>query len=358
MRKLSILLFTIVCLSVSAQSNLSLDVINSKWATRNLKVKGGSQPNVMHLVQTFQQAWPTYSGGELIKFSKSTAKYDNTDKVVDLKNGYAAYSEDDPDSENDEILEACVWRRNNGHRLFAINFHRFSSELDVLCFYDFNPQTLTLSPEKSLSKIFTPSFPGYRYRVFLPQKGKDLTVEEFFGALTIKHTYTWDGMKLVRPQASIEHLDFYQSTFSAQYFFADEHPLTQYALIDVDKDDFPELWLKSADDSYQAVFAVKLTHDLLAGQDDRRTLSIYNGGVSSSGRCGAGCMSSIYCFLQESSHKTWLTDQQEVDFEKGDYGPSTYTVEGKEISSNEGEERIHSLGEPIEPKVIWHRLAQ
>ena len=358
MRKSLFLLLSLFCLTISAQKIMSLDQVYTQWQSRNLKVDGGTQANILQMVQSFQKMWPTYSGGELIKFSKSKQKYDNVDKVVDLKNGYILYSEDDPDSVNDEQMQACVWRRSNGHSLFAINFHRFSSELDVLCFYDYNPQTKTLTPEKSLDNLFKPSFTGYRYRVWLPQNGKNLVVEEFFGALTIKHTYSWDGMKPVNPQVTLDRMEFYQSSFAEKFSFADEHPLTQYALIDIDLDGVPELWLCSDDESYQAVFAVKLTIDLLGGQDDRRTLSFYKGAVCHSGHCGAGCMSSVYCLLEDSSRKTWLQDLQEYDYEKDEFSPSVYTLNADKISAAEGERIINSLGKEIKRTAHWVKLAE
>lgn len=358
MRKLLIILLSFFFLNVCAQKNMSLEQVKSQWSTRNLKMAGGEKANILQFVQVFQNAYPTYSGGELIKFSKSKVKYENNDKVIDLKNGYALYSEDDPDSDNDEQLNACVWKRSNGHKLYALNLHRFSTELDVLCFYDYNPQTETLTPEKKLSGLFTPSFPGYKYRVFLPQNGKDLVIEEFFGYLNIKHTFSWDGMQPVKPQTTIERMDSYQATFSESFMFTEEHPLTKYALSDVDLDGFPELFFCSDDETYMAVFAVKLTMDLLAGQDDRRELHIFKGAVSHAGTCGAGCMSENYCFLKKSSEKKWLTEMSEVDFETGEYGPNTYKLNGQEISSSEAEKMTRSLGEPMSPQFKWKKIVR
>lgn len=355
MKKLMLFLLALLPIVANAQQKLSVDQVKSQWQARNLKVEV-ERPNILQLVQTFQNAFPTYSGGELIKFSKSKTPYENNDKIVDLRNGYVLYSEDDPNSDNDEQMQACVWRRSNGHSLFAVNLHRFSNEIDVTCFYDYNPQTKTLSPDKSLSQFFTPSFPGYNYRVFLPQNGKNVKIQEFFGYLTITHTYSWDGMRPVNPQTSIDRFDSYQATFAEKVFFADEHPLTKYAMIDVDKDGFPELWLSSDDDSYQAVFAVKLTMDYVGGQDDRTTLSFYKGAVCTSGHCGAGCMSAIYRTVKESAYGSTLMDIQEYDNSKDDFGPSQFTLDGEEISESKGEAFVRKLGGEITFQPRWKNL--
>lgn len=358
MRKTLSFLLAFFCLTLSAQKMLSLDQVKSQWSTRTIKVST-PKPNILQLVQAFQNTFPTYTGRELIRFSKSSANYTDNDKVVDLKNGYACYWDDEPGSENDEQLQACVWNRSNGHRLFAVSLHHFVPDwLEVFCVYDFNPQTCTLTPEKTLVNFFTPSFPGFRYRIWLPRMGKNFDVEEFYGSLTIVHSYVWDGMKPSFKQTTIKEMDSYQSTFAENVFFADEHPLTQYSLIDVDRDGFPELWLSSADESYQAVFSVWPTNEYLGGQDDRRTLSFYKGAVCHAGQCGAGCMSTVYCTVRESSRKQYLIEQSEYDMQTDDFGPSTYMLDGEEISSTEGEKFVRGLGEEVVMKPKWRKLAR
>ena len=355
MRKALFLLLAMVGMTVQAQKIMSLDPIQNQWTTKSIKVSGGS--NILQLVNAFQQTWPTYSGRELIKFSKSKTPYDNNDKVVDVKNGYVFYSEDDPDAESDEIMSACVWNRQNGHKLFAVTLSRVTpSELVFICFYDYDPKTQTLVPEKSLSNLFTPSFPNYRHRYSVPQNGKNLEIYEYYGGITIKHTYGWDGMKPVRPQTTIEELDRCQGAFDQDYPVVIQKPFTQYALMDIDHDGHPELLLQTDDGEYQAVYSIPYTISLLAGQSDRRFLRIYNGAVCHSGTCGALCMSSVYVFIEGSCRKSTLTDLQEWDNEKEEYDDSTYSLDGKPITKEEGEKILKSLGEPLEIHPQWKKL--
>ena len=357
MRKTVFVLLTLVCIVVQAQKPMSLDPIQKQWTTKNIKVSGGA--NILQLVSAFQQTWPTYSGRELLKFSKSKAPYDNTDKIVDIKNGYVFYSEDSPDAESDEIMSACVWNRQNGHKLFAITFCRMEpSELTFICFYDYDPKSLTLVPEKSLSKLFTPSFPNYSHRYHLPQKGKNLQVGEYYGAIQIVHKYTWDGMKPARPQIFIDQMDLLQGEFKQNFPVVLESPFTQYALMDIDHDGHPELLLQSDDGDYKAVYSIYLTVSLLAAQSDRRFLKIYNGAVSHSGTCGALCMSEVYVLLKNSDRKSTLIDLQEYDNEADEYGDSNYTLDNEPIAKEKAEKIIKSLGEPLEPKLQWKKLMQ
>ena len=358
MKKLFLFFVIMGCTFVlSAQENVTLDQIRDHWQSKSIVVEDAAPANILELVSAFQQVWPTYSGSELIKFAVSDIEYFNTDRVVDLKNGYVTYSEDDPEAESDEGLEACVWNRKNGHKLMAITFYRMTpSELVVLCFYDYDPQTNILTPEKSLANLFEPSFPGYRYRVFLPRNDKVLIINEYFGSITIQHTYGWDGMKPTTAQVTMEQLDNCQEQFNRDYFVANDNPFTHYAMMDIDHDGKPELLLQSDDGSYCGVYSIALTTTLLAGQNDSRFLSFYKNAVCHSGSCGALCMSSVYVVLNESYPKTYLSELWEWNEEAEDYVISTYTLDGKEISKNKGEKMVQSLGEPYEPDLKWTEL--
>ena len=359
MKKLLLFLTVMGCsFGLSAQDYVTLDQIRDQWQSKSIEVEDASPANILELVSAFQQVWPTYSGRELIKFAVSDKEYDNTDKIVDLKNGYVKYSEDDPEAESDEILDACVWNRKNGHKLFAVTLSRMTpSELVVLCFYDYDLNTNTLMPEKSLANLFTPSFPCYRYRVLLPQTGKNLVIYEYFGGITIEHTYGWDGMKPTNPQITIDRLDNCQAQLNANYFGDERHPFTQYAMTDIDNDGMPELVLQSDNEEFRAVYSIALTIDLLAGENGMRFLSFYKNAVGDTGSCGALCMSGVYVILKESSLKTYFTAVSEWDEQEEGYIESSYTLNGKEISRKQGREMESSLGEPYEPSLRWTEMA-
>ena len=346
-------------IGLSAQQNVTLEQIRDGWQLKNLKINGFEQNNILQLVSAFQQSWPTYSGDELLKFAESKEMYDNTDKVVDLKNGFVRYSEDDPDSESDEHLEACMWNRKNGHKLFAVSmFHMTPSELVVLCFYDYDPATQTIVPEKSLATLFTPSFPWYRYRAWLPQKGKNLKIQEFLGGVTITHTYTWDGMKPSNPKTMIEEMDRCWGPFRDNYYFGDGNNLfTQYALIDIDKDGIPEMVLQSDNEEFRAVYTTYPTLQLLSGENGSRFLSFYKNAVCHSGSCGAMCMSAEYVILYNSTPKSYLREEAGWDNQTETYGESDYFLDGRELSRKKGQEMVRSLGEPYEPNLKWKRLS-
>ena len=170
MKKAVFILLAVICMNVQAQKPMPLDPIKKLWITKSIKVSGGD--NILQLVSAFQQAWPTYSGFELLKFSKSKTPYDNNDKIVDIKNGFVFYSEDDPDAESDEIMSACVWNRQNGHKLFAVSLSRMSpSKLHLLL--RLQPQdTDSRAGEESAAPVYS-LFPQLSSSVSSAAKGQE-----------------------------------------------------------------------------------------------------------------------------------------------------------------------------------------
>ena len=358
MKKFAILTVALLgTLGLQAQPFKTLEQVAAGWEQQTITdVKSG---DILELFEAFHKTWPTPTGRSIKAFSRRPPSQDDSGvwHVIDHQNGYIGYTDDSPDSNNDVSMYACVWRRSNGHRLLAVNIHRFEpTALDILCFYDYDAQSATLTPEKRLAKLFQPSFPGYSYRVELPQKGKEMVIDEHFGWLSISHTYGWDGMKPVLRDTKIERTNMLQAMFRETYFFDTDQPLSQYALIDVDGDGMPELWLQTADGQYQAAFSVWPTVELIGGQDGRLNLSFYRGAVCSAGTCGALCLMSRYVFLEDSSPRKWLTEMSEWDHQLDDYGPSTYSLQGEQITEAEGERMVKALGEPIEFTPRWRKM--
>jgi hypothetical protein len=104
-------------------------------------------------------------------------------------------------------MEACVWRRDNGHRLFAI---QVSSPVDpvisVICFYDYDPKNATLKPEASPVDNFKGTGAEY-VDYILPRKGKDFIISEYTFDAYIKYIYTWNGNNPVYSRTVKEPVD-------------------------------------------------------------------------------------------------------------------------------------------------------
>ena len=172
------------------------------WATRPIKVKGGGKaPDIVTLTKAFNDVWKIYVVSGILKQAKNPKftsqkypEYDSED-IVDRPNGYMCVDSGGTDS---DYMESCVWRCDNGHRLFAILMGGPTDpEIELVCFYDYDPDTETMTPVVSPVDTFKPKAEYYSYD--LPRKGKDFIINEYFldTEETVSHVYTFDGQKHV-----------------------------------------------------------------------------------------------------------------------------------------------------------------
>ena len=220
MRKvlMTLMVMTMVCLQANAQmkpdkrynpaytyesyEDMDMVKVGKGWAARPIKVKGGGKaPGVVTLTKAFNDVWKVYVVSGILKKAqdpkftyKSYPEYDSED-IVDRKSGYMCVNSGGTDS---DYMESCVWRCDNGHRLFAILMGGPTDpEIEVVCFYDYDPETEMMTPVESPVDTFKPKYEFYSYD--LPRKGKDFIITEYDVAAeeTVSHVYTWDGQKHV-----------------------------------------------------------------------------------------------------------------------------------------------------------------
>ena len=192
--------------SNSAQNTLDNSEVNSQWRTKKISVKNGGQtPDVVTLLRAFHQALPTWAVSQVLKQADHPAKgtrqsgtaaiWDGEEEddyriLIDRRNGYA-----DLASQTDiDQMAASVWRKDNGHRIFALSlFQQHGNPQNVLCWYDYDPQTQTMTPEKSPLDDFKPSAKGAFVAYELPMTGTDFNIIEYYPSLpAITHVYKWN----------------------------------------------------------------------------------------------------------------------------------------------------------------------
>ena len=165
MRKtlISLIMLTIAA-NIAAQDFLSNSEINSQWRQKTISVKNGGQtPDVVKLLRAFNEVMPTWTVSQVLKQADHPAKgtrqsgtaviWDGEEEddyriLIDRRNGYA-----DLASQTDiDQTAAGVWRKDNGHRIFALSlFQQHGNPQNVLCWYDYDPQTQTMTPESTIS---------------------------------------------------------------------------------------------------------------------------------------------------------------------------------------------------------------
>ena len=208
MRRVLICIIVLIAFigSNSAQNTLDNSEVNSQWRTKKLSVKNGGQtPDVVTLLRAFHQALPTWAVSQVLKQADHPAKgtrqsgtaaiWDGEEEddyriLIDRRNGYA-----DLASQTDiDQTAASVWRKDNGHRIFALSlFQQHGNPQNVLCWYDYDPQTQTMTPEKSPLDDFKPSAKGAFVAYELPMTGTDFNIIEYYPSLpAITHVYKWN----------------------------------------------------------------------------------------------------------------------------------------------------------------------
>ena len=185
--------------------------IEEGWKTKTITNVVNGSLGIM--LERFDQTWPTWMGRVIREtMEKGLSKQvldEETSLVVtvDANNGFAEVNDGGTDG---EYMSLCYWKRNNGHRLFAVCMGKPTDPfIDFACVYDYDPAKKTLTPEPEILK-------GYRWcdrkeftQIFckLPRKGKNVVVEEWGNDGPLSHTFTWDGMKPVLTKTEPMNVD-------------------------------------------------------------------------------------------------------------------------------------------------------
>ena len=144
----------------------------------------------------------------------------------------------------------------------------------------------------------------------------------------------------------------------AEPLFAGNDPVEfhEYAFIDVDRDGKAELYMRNAEDHYEAVFTLDDDDPhVLIEADFRRSISFFKNAIQSSGNCGTGCNMIEIVVLKDSKLDYSLNNMEQYDME-GNLLENNWSKDDKEIPTEEGEELYKSLGNPIDLYVKWHGI--
>ncbi len=241
MKKFLFFIVLFACsMTMQAQTTLkSNSDISKGWRQKKIVVKNGGQtPDIMTLLRAFHSAWPTWAVKQVLEKGaklKDGAQYEDYDDwrvLVDRRNGYA-----DLDSQTDiDQVSTCVWKRKNGHRLFAVSlYEQHDPVTNLLCWYDYNPKTQTLTAERSPVDDFQESAPKAVIAWYLPMKGKEFEIYEYTQSPcpTLTHVYSWDGQH--HHPAKVQIDDFrYQEFAEDDWLQASQQGYSEYALVSFD----------------------------------------------------------------------------------------------------------------------------
>ena len=201
MRRIFLFVVALLVGVVMKAQDCPITQIEQEWKAKPISNVVNGSLGVM--IERFDQTWPTSVVGLVRKTMEKGLSKEVIDEetgltvTVDAKNGYVEVNDGGTDG---EYMSACVWNRQNGHKLFAVCLGKPTDPcLEFVCFYDYDAQKKMLTPEPDILK-------GYRwgdretYTQFfykLPKVGKDLIVNEWGDGAPQCHTFAWNGMKPV-----------------------------------------------------------------------------------------------------------------------------------------------------------------
>lgn len=204
----------------------SLTEIYNQW--KNVPIKNVVNGSLGIMLERFDQTWPTLVVGDVREVMEQGLESKLLDEetdyriINDAKNGYVGSSDAGTDS---EYMSACVWNRSNGHRLLAVHLGKPTDpEIDFVCFYDYNPQTKTLTPEPTILSDFKRKSASSQISHKLPRQGKSVIIQEFEPPFVYTNEFKWDGMKPVFLKTTAEDWDSYFNNNGIPVKFSGKKP--------------------------------------------------------------------------------------------------------------------------------------
>ena len=218
MKKILTLVLLLVAMQAKAQKALTNENVDSRWASVTLKqVKSGSLPDML---EAFHRQWPMSEVADVL----GVIRQGLTEKVLDDNTGYGVsyspkngYVETYDDGADNSLMQACYWRRSDGHRLLAITIGQpvDMEEADIF-FYDYDDAQHTLTPVTGLLKGLPLRKSGQRF-YNLPNEGKNMSVNDYGVDGVFEHLFTWDDMKPVYSQTKHHDYDFNATEVDGEY---------------------------------------------------------------------------------------------------------------------------------------------
>lgn len=328
--------------------------VEKSWTKRTIRVPG-EKSDIVALFEAFNNAWPTPEGNSIVHVTNPKlvhGEFFEGKTIIDRTNGFV----ESPwtGGEGYGVMNACVWNRKNGHKLFAVNMGKARDDIaEFLCFYDYDPTQKTLTPEASPVKKEHMLFPDQHPDLYrLPQEGKAMEVAERGGLIYFDAIYTFDGQNL----KFTGHDTSWTTKFEEEYRKEDlddiHYPLTKFALIDIDGDGGEEVWVRSAKDEDGAIFCFgeEGYPRLLITESEGKRPSIGNGWVGVGFPAGGPSYFNHYVTVRNSTKWHDFTDfqvEERHEYYSGDQQISE--AEALDIKKN-------IKGQGYEPKPKWHKM--
>lgn len=172
--------------------------IRKTWTSKTISVNAGKKtPDIKQLALAFCKAYPQCETNKAMMHfltSPNAAIKESYEIASNGANGNFTYHIDsNPRNgyirciamvETAPLTIACLWNRNNGHKLFAASMENTHENMAyderLVVFYDYDSTTDVMTPDAALTNMIEKRVKGYDfYSVILPEQGKDIEVWAF-----------------------------------------------------------------------------------------------------------------------------------------------------------------------------------
>lgn len=272
MKKTIFMAFLLLAVSAHAQTFYSVEEIIERWP--KVVITNAGDGSLPAMLRAFDKTWST----DLTSDARSVIDKGLSKKVLDEETGYTVvydakngYAEVYDNGADNGYMQTCYWRRSNGHRLFAITLgYPVDCEQELMCFYDYDPKSRTMTPEPDILSILPKKADDVMRHYSLPQKGKDMYVNDFKNLDVTCHHFTWDGMKPVLYESFEKSVGFDDTEGDSGYVipvnFSSKGPgITEFVSAYFSDDEQPELLGTCRDDwrSFRQGKSLPENHTLL-----------------------------------------------------------------------------------------------
>ena len=171
------------------------------------------------------------------------------------------------------------------------------------------------------------------------------------------------GMTQAQEEKSFDFNKYKESIDRNAYyrcFWDDALNYVDYALIDLDEDGKPELWVRSVEEqSWQGVYAIcGDSVEVLAYADRCCDMVFFKNAVGYSSYVSPGHAEQGYCVLKDS--RVVASAFMQMDFnifsEEMEVEYESYNVNDEDTEEENFDRFVEQLGETIEIEPVWHKI--
>ncbi len=212
---------------------------------------------------------------------------------------------------------------------------------------------------KNLGSAYSPVWQGCALTLEV-SKDRSAVVTEIITnwQIAVSRLYDPEGKAYKLRVTKLEKLTQMLEIFDREMLSERHSEFALFALVDVDNDKQPELWLRSEDGVYNALFCI---HDenirFVAGSDDKVKLSVRQGIVQTAIVCGEGCSSKTYVEISGSWPKHSYVETQQWNTTAGIL-VKDFSCDGNHIPTSEGlcVADKAMMANDIVP--VWHKIGE